>query len=175
MKTLNTIVMPAPEEPCVQAVLASLNAQTEHYSVATQMRLNEARARAIAATRAEARFWHRPSILGAAFACAAALAFVVLTQPASVSKSAEFEATALYEATFGAEPAEAVAANPEAFFVAEFEQAALDETGLDDSGLDDSGLDETGLDEAVVANDLEFYAWLSESTNAERAPAGSGS
>ena len=52
MKTSNTSVTPACEDPCVQAVLASLDAQAEQYGVATQMRLNEARARAIAATQA---------------------------------------------------------------------------------------------------------------------------
>ena len=169
MKTSNTIVTPACEDPCVQAVLASLDAQAEQYGVATQMRLNEARARAIAATQVKVPFWQRRSILGAAFAFAAALAFIVLTQPTGVTSSAEFEATALYEATFGAEPPEAVTTNPEAFVVAELDQIALDET------FAETALDEAGLDEAVVANDLEFYAWLSESTNAERAPAGSGS
>ena len=165
MKTQNThkntdILMSPQDRATAQAVLRTLDAQTGQYDVATQMQLNEARAKAIAATRANVPFWRRRSIFGAAFALSSALAFIVLTQPAGVTSSAEIEATALFEATFGAEPPEAVAANPEAFFVAELDQIALDETGLD---------------EAVVANDLEFYAWLSESTNADRARGGSGS
>ena len=147
------------EGPLIQAVVQSLDAQTAHYSVARQMRLNEARARAIAATRAKVPFWRSTPILAAAFALSAAYTFVLLTQPLGVSPSAEIEATALFEATFGADAPEESAVNPDAFFAV--------------------GAEDAGLDETVVANDLEFYAWLSETSRAERAPvntpAGSGS
>ena len=152
-------------DPSVQAVLRALDAQTGQFSVATQMRLNEARARAIAATRVKIPFWRSTPMLAAAFAVSAAYTFVLLTQPQGMPTSAELEATALFEATFGAEVADEAAANSAAFF--------------DASAVEASGLNETALDETVVANDLEFYAWLSE-TSAERAapantPTGSGS
>ena len=150
------------EDRVVHAILQRLDAQASSYSVATQMRLNEARARAIAATRAKVPFWRTKSILAATFAVSAAFSFVVLTQQHSVRTSAEMEATALYEATFGADDE---TLNPAEYF----------DSDLDATALNEMGLDETGLDETVLANDLEFYAWLSESTNTERAPAGSGS
>ena len=153
----------------VQAVLSTLDAQTAQYGVATQMRLNEARARAIAATRRKLPFWRSRALLGAAFACSAAAAFVLLMQANTQATSAELESAALYEATFGVDIATSASENPAAFFDAPLAQAALDETVFDT----------TGLDETVVANDLEFYAWLSETTRAERTPAntpaGSGS
>lgn len=163
------IVIATTDSPLVQAVLHALDAQATQYGVATQMHLNEARSRAIAATRGNLPFWRSRAFLGAAFACSAAAAFVVLTQATTPATSAELEATALYEATFGAEPATNGSENPEGLFDAPINQAALDETIFDT----------TGLDETVVANDLEFYAWLSETTRAERTPAntpaGSGS
>ena len=138
-------------DPALQAVLRTLDAQTGQYSVATQMRLNEARARAIAATRAKIPFWRRTPLLAAAFALSAAYAFVILTQTHTEPTSAELEATALYEATFGADAVDE--SNPAVFFDAD-------------------------LDETVVANELEFYAWLSETGVQRTAPAnaqGSGS
>ena len=144
----------------VQAVLRTLDAHAEQYGVSTQMRLNEARARAIAATRVKVPFWRSHSLLGAAFAFSAVVAFVLLTNVPSQPGSADIEVTALYEATFGTELPIDADVNPDAILIAELDQAALDEMVLD---------------EAVLANDLEFYAWLSETTHAERAPAGSGS
>ncbi len=158
MKTENTI---NGADAGMQVILRTLDTQVEQYSVSTQMRLNDARARAIAATRAKVPFWRSHSMLGTAFAFSAAVAFVVLTQTPSQPTPAEIEAMALFDATFGAE---------QALFEADFGATALDETGLDETALD-----ETGLDETVLANDLEFYAWLSESTHATRVPAGSGS
>jgi len=157
-------------DPTMQAILRTLDTQAGQYSVATQMRLNEARARAIAATRAKTPFWRSTPFLAAAFAISAAYTFIILTQPHGVPTSAELEATALYEATFGAEVADETSVNPKAFF-----EPKLDPTVLNETGLDETGLDETGLEESVVANDLEFYAWLSESTHVEHARSGSGS
>ena len=166
MKTHTDIFENEPDL-CIQAVLRTLDTQVEQYDVTTQMRLNEARARAIAAVRAKVPFWRSRSILGAAFAFSAAVAFVVLTHE-NQATSAELEATALYEATFGAGIPDDTAVNAQAF-------ADSDQPALDAAVFDAAGLDEAGLDETVVANDLEFYAWLSEGTNAERVPAGSGS
>lgn len=157
MKTENTT---HGADTVMHAVISALDTQVAQYSVSTQMRLNEARARAIAATRVKVPFWRSHSILGAAFAFSAVVAFVLLTNVPSQPGSADIEATALYEATFGAELSIDAEVNPDAILIAELDQAALDEMVLD---------------EAVLANDLEFYAWLSETTHAERAPAGSGS
>lgn len=154
-------------DPALQAALRTLDAQAGQYSVATQMRLNEARARAIAATRAKIPFWRNTPLLAAAFALSAAYTFVILIQPVILTQthteptSAELEATALYEATFGADAVDE--SNPAAFF---------------DAKLAATALDETDLDETVVANELEFYAWLSETSAQRTAPAnapGSGS
>lgn len=166
MKT-HTDIFKNEQSPCIQAVLRSLDTQVEQYGVVTQMRLNDARACAIAATRTKVPFWRSRSILAAAFAFSAAVAVVVLTHETQAT-SAELEATALYEATFGTDVPDVAAINVQAF-------ADSDQTALDEAVSDATGLDEAGLDETVVANDLEFYAWLSEGTNAERAPAGSGS
>ena len=164
MKTLSTDMdtnsSATDADRAVQAVLRTLDAHAEQYGVSTQMRLNEARARAIAATRVKAPFWRSHSLLGAAFAFSAVVAFVLLTNVPSQPGSADIEATALYEATFGAELPIDAEVNPDAILIADLDQAALDEMVLD---------------EAVLANDLEFYAWLSETTHAERVPAGSGS
>jgi hypothetical protein len=157
MKTENTT---NGADALMHAVISTLDTQVEQYSVSTQMRLNEARARAIAATRAKVPFWRSHSLLGAAFAFSAGVAFVLLTNVPSQPGSADIEATALYEATFGAELSNDAEVNPDAILIADLDQAALDEMVLD---------------EAVLANDLEFYAWLSETTHAVRAPAGSGS
>ena len=138
-------------DPALQAVLRTLEAQAGQYSVETQMRLNEARARAIAATRAKTPFWRSRPLLAAAFALSGAYTFVILTQTHNEPTSAELETTALYEATFGAD-------------VVDESNSAV----LFDAKLDPAALDETDTDETVVANELEFYAWLSE-TNAQRA------
>lgn len=156
MKTANSDIFMTADgaDPALQAVLRTLDAQAGQYSVATQMRLNEARARAIAATRAKIPFWRRTPFLAAAFALSASYTLVILTHPHSEATSAELEATALYEATFGAD--------------------AVDESNsavLFDAKLDPTALDETDLDETVVANELEFYAWLSETSAQRAAPA----
>ena len=158
MKTENTI---NGADAGMQVILRTLDTQVEHYSVSTQMRLNDARARAIAATRAKVPFWRSHSILGAAFAFSAVVAFVLLTNVPSQRGSVDIEATALYEATFGAEQT--------------FSEADIGSTALQETALNGTALDAAGLDETVLANDLEFYAWLSESTHAIRVPAGSGS
>ena len=168
MKTLTTDMdtnsSATDDNRTVQAVLRTLDAHAEQYGVSTQMRLNEARARAIAATRVKVPFWRSHSLLGAAFAFSAVVAFVLLTNVPSQPGSADIEATALYEATFGAELPIDAEVNPDALLVADLV-----------ADLDQAALDEMVLDEAVLANDLEFYAWLSETTHAERVPAGSGS
>lgn len=158
MKTANSDIFMTADgaDPALQAVLRTLDAQAGQYSVATQMRLNEARARAIAATRAKTPFWRRTPFLAAAFALSASYTLVILTHPHSEATSAELEATALYEATFGADVADEAAANRADFF---------------DAKLDPTALDETDLDETVVANELEFYAWLSETSAQRAAPA----
>ncbi len=164
MKTIDSYTDTNISAPTMQTVLRTLDAQARQYDIATQMQLNEARARAIAATRAKTPFWRSTPVLAAAFAMSAALSFIVLTQPNDVPTSAELEATALFEATFGAEVANqepsAEVSSAEVFW---------------DAGVGETALDEAVVDEAVVANDLEFYAWLSESTNARRTPTGSGS
>lgn len=156
MKTPNSDIFMTADgaDPALQAVLHTLDAQASQYSVATQMRLNEARARAIAATRAKTPFWRSTPFLAAAFALSASYTLVILTHPHSEATSAELEATALYEATFGAD--------------------AVDESNsavLFDAKLDPTALDETDADETVVANELEFYAWLSETSAQRAAPA----
>ena len=153
MKTPEAFTDSNISDPAVQAILRALDTEAGRYSVATQMRLNDARAHAITATRSKTPFWRSTPFLGAAFAMAAAYTFVILMPPASVASSAELEAAALYDATFGADVAQEAGANPEALF---------------DTKLSPTVLDETDLDETVVANDLEFYAWLSE-TSAQRA------
>ncbi len=152
-------------DPAVRAILRTLDVQIGQYDMSTQMRLNDARARAVAATRAKVPFWRSTPILAAGFALSAAYSFVILTQPHVAITASEIEATALYEATFGAGIPDDEAASPGALFDANVDQTALDETVLD----------EAVPDETVVANNLEFYAWLSKSTNAERARSGSGS
>ncbi len=144
----------------IQAVVRLLDHQAAQYSVATQIQLNEARARAIAATRKKTPFWRRTPILASAFAMSAALAFVILTQPQGTNTAADLEAIALYEATFGANVADDAAANTNALFDASAEQNAPNDAVVDES---------------ILANDLEFYAWLSEGTNADRVRSGSGS
>ncbi len=156
MKAANSDIFMTADgaDPALQAVLRTLDAQAGQYSVATQMRLNEARARAIAATRAKTPFWRSTPFLAAAFALSASYTLMILTHPHSEATSAELEATALYEATFGAD--------------------AVDESNsavLFDAKLDPTALDETDADETVVANELEFYAWLSETSAQRAAPA----
>lgn len=152
-------------DPTVQAVVRMLDSQAAHYNVATQMRLNSARASAIAATRKKTPFWRGTPILAAAFAISAACAFLVLTRPQDLNSAAELEATALYEATFGANLTDDASLNSDTLFDPNLDQSALNETGLD----------EVVLDETILANDLEFYAWLSQSTNPDRARSGSDS
>lgn len=168
MKTLTTATeIPtdfSKSDPSIKSILRTLDAQTEQCSVATQMRLNEARARAVAATRA-VPFWRRAPILATAFGLSAACAFVIFTQTHTVSTSAQLEATALYEATFGTDVMDVADLNPDANF----------NTTLDETALSKTALDQASLDETSVANDLEFYTWLSKSSNTRRVSKGSGS
>ncbi len=156
-------------DPSFKSILRTLDAQTEQCSVATQMRLNEARARAVAATRATP-FWRRAPILATAFSLSAAGAFLIFTPTHTVSTSAQLEATALYEATFGADVIDVADLNPDANF-----NSSLDATALSQSELSETTLDQANLDETMVANDLEFYAWLSKSSSTRRVSEGSGS
>ena len=161
-------------DPSIKSILRTLDAQTEQCSVATQMRLNEARARAVAATRATP-FWRRAPILATAFSLSAACAFVIFTQTHTVSTSAQLEATALYEATFGADVVDIAELYPDANFNTTLDATALTQTELSQAELRETALYQANLDETMVANDLEFYAWLSKNSSSRRVSEGSGS
>ncbi len=157
-KLINSVGHDADDLARAQRIAAMLDVQTGELGVATQMRLNDMRAQAVAATRVRAPFWRMRPVLSASFALSTLLACVLLLMVERNHQRSDAEAVALFEATFGLEAQAQIGEHLAA-------TAALIDA---DSGLADS-------DEAMVALDLEFYAWLAENPTAPGAHSGSGS
>jgi hypothetical protein len=145
------------DQVLAQRITRQLEAQSMNPAVATQMRLNDMRAQAIATTRVRTFRWRAVPILGFSLALSTILACVLIVQATRQTRvGSDTEATALFEATFGdALPT----------FAEENPAVALMETAANPADTD----------EAILADDLEFYAWLAENSTHLGASSGSGS
>jgi hypothetical protein len=131
-------VPPEQESEWLAQIRAQLDREALDLSVADQMRLNEARAAAIAATRKpHAPFWQRFGLITLAGSVAMlALVWVMLPRNAQLDRD-DAQVMAMFEAAFPAQ-----------------EMASATSVASDVMNSD--------IEETAVADDLAFYSWLAE-------------